>query len=217
MTKPIDARRALSCFVSWLGTLMLCCVLIAPLSARAAGPIASAEKVQRQVAAIDARFAARTPLRERPLQGFSSEGARVVSWGAPAAIEKISVEGLGERGRMLKDFYWQRGLLIAARVRRIDYGAHIMELPKDKPAPMTVVEDEWLEFAGDRVLRWRSLERELPRADAAARSRAAELKADARSFRRLINAPDAPGAAGGSCFWSCAREQRGECLRYQCQ
>lgn len=177
---------------------------------------AHVQKVQQQVTAIDVRSKAAAPLREQPLQGFSAEGASVAAWGAPGAIEKISVEGLGERGRVLLDFYWQRGLLIAAHTRRIDYGAHITELPKDKPAPMTVVEDEWLEFAGDRLLRWRQLDREQSVTDGSARKRAAELKAEARSFGRLVQAPVA-SAGAGSCVWSCTREARGECLRYRCQ
>ena len=209
------AHRALTAALPWLSGILLCSVLAAPLEA--AVPIAAADKAQQQVAAIDARSQATTPFRERPLQGFSAEGARVVGWGAPRAIDKISVEGLGERGRVLLDFYWQRGRLIALHMRRIDYGANIMELPKDKPAPTTVVEEEWLEFAGDRLLRWRQLARELPVSDVSARRRAAEVQASARSFRRLINAPEAPGSAGGSCVWSCARTQAGECLRYHCR
>jgi hypothetical protein len=203
--------------VPWLGSMLLCCVLAQPLCAPAATPMARADKVQQQVAAIDARANAGAALRERPLQGFSAEGGRVVAWGTMSAIEKISVEGLGERGRVLLDFYWQRGLLIAAHTRRIEYGANIVELPKDKPAPMTIVEEDWLEFAGDRLLRWRNPERELAVSDASARRRSTELMAQARSFRRLINAPEAPGAAAGSCLWSCASERRGECLRYHCQ
>jgi hypothetical protein len=217
MTDAAVANQARASCLSRLGRLVLAVVVALPLGAQAAAPSAAVAKAEQQVAAIDARSKERAPLRERPLDGFASEGARVVAWGAPGAIEKISVEGLGERGRVLLDFYLQRGQLVAARSRRLDYGAHIMELPKDKPTPMTVVEDEWLEFAGDRVLRRRELDRELPAGDASARQRASELRASARAFRRLVDAPEPPPAQRGSCAWSCALEQRGECMRYRCR
>jgi hypothetical protein len=168
------------------------------------------------VSAIDARTEGRPPLRERALDGFSAEGARVTAWGTRGAIEKVSVEGLGERGRVLIDFYWKRGQLVAAHSRRIDYGAHITELPKGQPTPTTVVEDERLEFTGDRLVRMREGERERPVADASARRRGAEVKASARSFRRLVETP-ARGSAAGSCAWSCTSERGGECFRYVCK
>lgn len=200
-----------------IARMLLCCVLALPVSAIARAPAVAAERVQQHVAAIDSRSKAASPHRERALQGFAAEGTRVVAWGARGTIDKVSVEGLGERGRVLLDFYWQRGLLIAAHARRVDYGAHILELPKDKPAPMTVVEEEWLEFAGDRLLRRREGDRDMPVSDAASRKRAAEVKAEARSFRRLMQLPDPAGAAAGSCLWSCASERRGECMRYTCK
>jgi hypothetical protein len=207
--------RAPSGLVRCLGSLLLCGMLAAPQLASARQPIATAEMVQQQVAAIDARSAAQKPARERPVAGVSAEGARVVSWGKPNAVEKISVEALGERGRVLQDFYWQRGALIAARERRIDYGANIMELPKDKPTPMNVVVDDWLEFAGQNLARRRSLEREMPKADTQATEQATRLKAEARSFKRLVSAPAT--SKEGECTWSCAREQRSECLAYSCK
>jgi hypothetical protein len=218
---PSPLQHPLRAFVSGLGGILLCCLMAAPLAANAgtgaaaARLTAAAEKVQQQVQAIDAKAATQTPFRERPVQGLSAEGARVVAWGKPGAIEKISVEALGERGRVLQDFYWQRGALIAAQVRRIDYGANIMDLPKDKPTPTTVAEQDWLEFAGDRVLRGRSLAGEGLMDSAAARKLAPKLKADARSFKRLIAAPESPAA--GSCTWTCVREQRDECLVYKCR
>jgi hypothetical protein len=215
MARTPVVRRMLSGLVPRLGGLLLCGVLTAPLLASARQPAASAEMVQQQVAAIDARSTAQKPSRERPVAGVSAEGARVVSWGKANAVEKISVEALGERGRVLQDFYWHRGMLIAARERRIDYGANIMELPKDKPTPMNVVADDWLEFAGQSIVRRRSLEREVPKADAEAKEQAAKLKAEARSFKRLISAPAT--SQEGSCTWSCAREQRAECLAYSCK
>jgi hypothetical protein len=221
VSRPSQLESPSRAIASWLGSLLLCCLMAAPLAAIAgtgaavARLTAAAEQVQQQVQAIDARAAAQTPFRERPVQGLSAEGARVWAWGKPGAIEKISVEALAERGRVLQDFYWQRGSLIAAQVRRIDHGANIMDLPKDKPTPTTVAEQDWLEFAGDRVLRGRSLAGEGLMDSAAARQLAPKLKADARSFRRLIAAPDSPAA--GSCTWTCAREQRSECLAYKCR
>lgn len=217
MSDSSRSCRPHAVFVGWLPLAALLCALLAPLAVAADAPGSKAEQLQQQVAAIDARTKSQAPLRERPLQGFAAEGARVVSWGTTGAIEKISVEGLGERGRTFLDFYWQGGQLVVAHARRVDYGANIRELPKDKPPPMTVVEDEWLEFAGDRLLRWRQLDREMPASGDSARKRAAELKADARSFRRLMQTPDVAVGSAESCFWSCAREQRGECLRYSCR
>ncbi|MEO8312684.1 MAG: hypothetical protein ABI520_16060 [Caldimonas sp.] len=214
MSDSSRSRRHRAAFVDCLTGLALLIALTAPIAQAA---VSRAEQLRQQVTAIDERTKSQAPLRERPLQGFAAEGARVVAWGTPGAIEKISVEGLGERGRTFLDFYWRRGQLVAAHVRRVDYGANIRELPKDPPPPMNVVEEEWLEFAGDRLLRWRQLDRDMPLSDGAARKRAAELRADARSFRRLMQAPDPAAAPGGSCFWSCAREQRGECLRYSCR
>jgi len=194
----------------WTGRFLAACALSAGMAAAWA-----AGGVQQHVAAADARFEGQKPVLERPLQGFAPEGARVVAWGHRGAIEKISVEGLGERGRTLLDFYWHAGHLIAAHSRRIDYGAAITELPKDKPAPTTVVEEDWVEFAGDRVLRTRHRERDQPGGRVPA-ARVAELRANARSFLRLVKARG-PADRASTCFWSCTRERRGECLRYACE
>lgn len=171
-------------------------------------------RLEQQVQAIDARAQSTKARREQALQGFASEGANVSAWGPPGAVEKIAVEGLDERGRRTLDFYWHRGTLVAAHARRIDYGAHILELPKDKPPPMNVVDDEWLEFAGGRLTRWRQAGRDMAVAGKAARARAAEVQANARSFRRLVATPAARGGAG--CTWVCARERGEECVRYRC-
>jgi hypothetical protein len=201
----------------WLSGFLLCGMLAATLPASARQPTVSAETVQQQVQAIDARFKAQKPSLERPVDGVSAEGAHVEAWGAPKSIEKISLEALGERGKKFQDFYWKQGLLIAAREQRIDYGAYITELPKDKPTPMNVVADDWIEFAGQAVLRRRSLGREMPKDDADAREQATKLKADARSFRRLMAIPLTKANKIGNCVWSCARERHGECFAYSCK
>jgi len=196
---------------AWCIAPLLACLWVAGGAAWAAK---ATDAVQRQVAAIDARAKDAAPVRERAVQGLAAEGARVSAWGAARSVEKISFEGLGERGRESQDFYWERGQLIAVHARRIDYGASIVELPKDKPLPMNVVSDEWLELDARRGL--------LPRAAAGGtvssttRERVAELRGNARSFKRLIDAPEAAAMASG-CFWSCAREQSGECRRYVCK
>ena len=200
---PIHVRAAVA--------TLLTCVLVAGNMAWASK---ATDAVQQQVEAIDARSQGAAPLRERPVQGLAAEGARVSSWGNPRSVEKISFEGLGERGRELQDFYWRRGQLIAVHARRIDYGAGITELPKDKPLPMNVVADEWLELDARLGLRPRSASGST--APAISPDRVAELRRNARSFKRLIDAPE-PGSAAAGCFWSCAREQGGECRRYVCR
>ena len=118
MSDSSRSCRPHAAFVGWLPLAALLCALLAPLAVAADAPGSKAEQLQQQVAAIDARTKSQAPLRERPLQGFAAEGARVVSWGTTGAIEKISVEGLGERGRTFLDFYWQGGQLVVAHARR---------------------------------------------------------------------------------------------------
>ena len=115
----------------WVAAVLLCTALLGAAVPAAAAP---AEAPRRQADASDARLSA-APVLERALQGHSAEGARVLAWGRRGAPEKIVVEGLGERGRTLQSFYWQRGVLVASHLQRIDYGAHILELPKDRPTP----------------------------------------------------------------------------------
>lgn len=196
---------------AWCIAPLLACMWV---SAGAAWAAKASDAVQRQVASIDARVRDAAPLRERPVQGLAAEGARVSAWGSARSVEKISFEGLGERGRELQDFYWQRGQLIAVHARRIDYGASIVELPKDKALPMNVVSDEWLELDARNGLQARATDAGAPAAPT--RARVAELRSNARSFKRLVDAPE-PAAAAAGCFWSCAREQGGECRRYVCK
>jgi len=194
----------------WVAPLLACSLMAAGVaSAGKAG-----DAVQKQVDAIKARTTGAAPLRERPVQGLAAEGARVSAWGAAKSLEKISFEGLGERGRELQDFYWQRGQLIAVHARRIDYGASITELPKDKPLPMNVASDEWLELDAGRGLRPRAAEGSA--VAPISRERVAELRRNARSFKRLVETPE-PAAAASGCFWTCGREQGGECRRYVCR
>lgn len=211
MTSPTPALPGL---FSCMRLLLLAGIMTLPMFAVANS---AAQRVDRQVASIDSRWAERASLRERPLQGFSTEGTRAVAWGKSGRIEKISVEALGERGRTMLDFHWRGGLLIAARERRIEYGAHIMELPRDKPPAMNVVGDERLKFSSSKLVSMRQLDREFNVSDPIAQSRARELEGKARSFKRLMMTPEPLGAADGNCFWTCTHERDGECLRYQCQ
>ena len=196
---------------AWCAAPLLACSLMA---AGVAWAGKAGDAVQQQVEAIDARTKGAAPMRERPVQGLAAEGARVSAWGAARSIDKISFEGLGERGRELQDFYWQRGQLIAVHARRIDYGASITELPKDKPLPMNVAADEWLALDAGRGLRPHAAGGATPAA--ISRERVAELRRNARSFKRLVESPE-PAAAASGCFWSCGREQGGECRRYVCR
>lgn len=206
MSSPSSARIR-----AWGVAPLLVCSLMA-VGAAWAGKANDA--VRQQVEAIDARTKVAAPLRERPVQGLAAEGARVSAWGAARSIEKISFEGLGERGRELQDFYWRRGQLIAVHARRIDYGASITELPKDKPLPINVAADEWLELDARRGLQPRAVDGSA--AAQISRERVNELRRNARSFKRLVESPE-PSAAAAGCFWSCRRDQGGECRRYVCR
>jgi hypothetical protein len=209
-------RRAAACLGGWL----LCGLLAAPLTATAEQPALAAQKIHQQVLAIEARFKAQKPFLERGVEGVAAEGAGVDAWGSPGHIEKISVDYMNERGRWFQDFYFQKDVLIAARERRIDYGAYIMELLKNRPTPMKVVEDDRLEFAGDRLLRRRSFGRAMPKADSEAKDLLERLKAEAVSFKRLMETPEPEKAKTGGCSWSCASEsseRKDECLAYKCE
>lgn len=149
----------------------------------------------------------------RPLQGFSAEGARVVAYARGREIRKIEVEGLGERGKRMLDFYWLEGRLVAARSRRIDYGADPAQASKGESTVDTVVEDERMSFAAGRPLRWQQLGRKLAVDSAQARQRGSELQGQARSFLRFMRMRE-PDAV---CLWSCAQETTLECVRYQCK
>jgi hypothetical protein len=208
-------RNAASCLVGSL----LCGLLAAPLTAIAEQPAMAAQKVHQQVVAIDARFKKQKPFLGRAVDGVAAEGAGVDAWGSPGDIEKISVEAFNERGRVFQDFYFHKNVLIAARERRIDYGAYIMELLKNRPTPMKVAEDDRLEFAGELVLRRRSFGRAMPKADSHAQDLVARLKTDAMSFKRLMDTPEPEAKKRGGCSWSCAsnsRERTDECLVYKC-
>jgi hypothetical protein len=108
-------------------------------------------------------------------------------------------------------------VLIAARLRRIDYGAYLGELPASKPLARNVLEDERFEFASEVVLSRRSFGRASPTGDASARSALSELMAGARSYKRLLDIPETKENKRGSCHWSCAQDQGEECLAYKCK
>jgi hypothetical protein len=209
-------RNAAACLCGWwLGGL-----LAAPLTAMAQTPALAAQKVHQQVLAIEARFKAQKPFLGRGVEGVAAEGASVDAWGSPGNIEKISLEAFNERGRVFQDFYFQKNVLIAARERRIDYGAYIMELLKNRPIPMKVVADDRLEFAGELLLRRRSFGRAMPKADSEAKDLVERLKAEAVSFKRLMETPEPEKAKTKGCSWSCASEsseRKDECLAYKCE
>jgi hypothetical protein len=200
----------------YLSGLLLLGLAAAPLPARAEPPTITAQAIQRHVALLDARFKGRKPSLERSLDEGEG-GSDISAWGTSGVIEKISAKYQGERGETLQDFYWQRGVQVAARLRRIDYGAYAAELPEGKPFPRNVLIDERFEFAGEALLRRRSFGRASPTGDASARSALSELTAGARSYKRLMDIPETKENKRGSCHWSCSRNQAEECLAYECK
>jgi hypothetical protein len=216
MSETSVFHRALDNTVLFIVGILFCGLLAAPLSAHAEPPAAKAKAVQRQVATIDAKFKKKEPFLERSLEQGES-GWEIRAWGAPKTIEKISAMYQGERGEMLYNFYWQQGLLIAARLRRIDYGAYVGEFPASKPLARNVLEDERFEFSGDVVLRRRSFGRIAPVDAVNVNMVLAELKAGALSYKRLMDIPETKANRRGNCSWSCAREEADICLAYECK
>ena len=137
---------------------------------------------------------------------------------ATMQMDERLVEALGERGRTLSDFYWRKAQLIEAQQRSIDYGDIITNLPTDRPPPMTLLEEIRVSFAGGRVAAVRvNGGRASPR-KAESRRQAAQIEADARSFRRLMQAPRPSPPKG--CSWSCATSWDGEpaeCRGFVCR
>jgi hypothetical protein len=202
--------------MSMIGTFW-CGVLAVPLPAKAEQSAPLARQVQQRVAAIDAKFKVTKPFLERGID--LGEGIDVLAWGAVKAIEKISVKVQGERGELLQDFYWQQGMLIAARQRSIDYGAYMTELPAHKPWPRKVIKDDRFEFAGDVVLHERSFGVS-PTAKVNVHMVLADLKAGALSYKRLMEIPETKENKRGNCSWSCVSkpsEQTDTCLAYECK
>jgi hypothetical protein len=208
--------RLQHCTTLSLCSLLMCGLLARPLPASAEQPTVTAQMVQRQVATLDARFKARKPFLERALDG-GENGWDIYAWGAPKAIEKISSKYQGERGEMLYDFYWREGVLIAARLRRVDYGAYLGELPANKHPARNVLEDERFEFADEVVLRRRSFGRTAPVNAVNVNMVLVELKAGALSHKRLMEIPENKENKYGNCTWSCMREQADVCLAYECK
>lgn len=205
--RPLKSR----CAVRRTAVLTILWCLAGAPSAVLAGSVAS-DRADKTAARIDSVLG---QLKEtsRPLQGFSAEGTRVVAYARGGSIRKMEVEALGERGKRLLDFYWFEGRLVAARSRRIDYGADPAQASKGESTVDTVVEDERMSFAAGRPLRWQQLGRKLAVDSAQARQRGSELQGQARSFLRFMRMRE-PDAV---CLWSCAQETTLECVRYQCK
>jgi hypothetical protein len=200
----------------WIGGVLLCGLLAIPPNASAKQTAITAQMVQQQVAAIEARFKARKPFLERSLEDGEG-GWDVFSWGTPTAVEKIAAKYQGERGELLYDFYWREGVLIAARLRRIDYGAYVGELPAKTPLARNVLKDERFEFVGEVVLRRRSFGRAAPVSAMNVGRVLAELKAGALSYKRLMDIPETNENKLGICRWSCMRKEADVCLAYECK
>jgi hypothetical protein len=218
MCKPVFQDRWAGAGLVQICFVLLTSALMRPAFATDRAQAISASTVQQQAAAIDTRYADQKPLLKRGLESGSAQGANAQAWGtSPRSIEKISVVALGERGRVLLDFYWRQGSLIAAREKRIDYGEYSAQLPKEQLNLTNVVADDWLEFAGRVLLKRRTLDGDMPINDDDAREQATSLTAEARSYKRLMSIPKTKANRTGACSWSCAREKSDECFAYVCK
>jgi hypothetical protein len=205
----VRSSRAALC----VSGFFLCSLLAAPPPASAQKPVVKAKQIQRQVATIDAKFKGKKPVRTFNLPEASGKGTSAAYWGTFDSVEKLSVVEKNLRGKLLQDFYWQQGLLIAARQRHFDYGGYIDDFTKETPVEVELVGDDRFEFDGESVLRQRSFGRPLP----TERSEAQRMKAYANSYRRLTLTPETKAPNGGACRWICASNEMLECLAYKCQ
>ena len=198
----------------WLSAWCLAGLLTLTTSLAGAAPPALGDPSASGLARGAEAERSRWHSRERMLQGYSAEGASVTLWRERGQLRKIELTALGERGRVLAEFYWRAGHLVSARERRIDYGRHIMEIPVDQPTPMTVVQDDVIDYAsGLPRLWWRDGNPGQPRSTEA-RGRARELARLADSLRRLGTLP--PPAKG--CEWQCGADwDAGRCARFVCR
>jgi len=206
---------SLACACRFAGGLLRSLALAAGLGlASGSASHAGAAPVNIATAAtIDARKAQMTS-RDRMVDGFSAEGTRVTAWSRRGWIEKIEVVALGERGRVLLDFYWQDRRLALVRERRIDYGDSITALPADAPTPLNVISDDSISYSNGVLSGWTLDGRAQPIKDRAAVERSRELSAKARTFLRLMSSP-AP-VTGEHCDWRCTDTWGAECPRFRC-
>lgn len=192
--------------------LLLAGVLGSMAAAAAADGVAGAAPpaaVQR----IESRLATLAQDR-RALKGVSAEGASVVGYRDGGALRKIAVEALGERGKRLADFHFERGRLLYAHIRRIDYGADIAESLQGKTLRADVAEEQRLSFSGTRLVQWLEGGRPVAGSDPRWKVMQADTLAEALGYRRLLQTP-AP--AGQDCEWACTRTQGAGCARYRCE
>jgi hypothetical protein len=211
VTRHISVRAV--CITLCLGSVLLCGLLALPLSANAEQPATKAKQIQQQVAAVDAKFKGKRPSRKFVLPEASDEGTYAAYWGTFDAFEKLSVEEKNLRGKFLQDFYWQKGLLIAARQRHFDYGGYITDFTKETPVELELVADDRFEFEGELVLRQRSFGRPVQTET----SEAQRIKAYSNSYRRLTRSPEVKAPNGSACRWICDSREAPECLAYKCQ
>lgn len=197
----------------------LCGLLLAGLlglgvpAARAGSPVPGDPSPSELARSIEAGRAAWQG-SERLLHGFSLEGTSVTAWREHGTLRKVEVTALGERGRIVAEFYWRGGRLVSARERRIDYGRAITEIPTDQPLPMTLAEDHVIDYREGRAWRWWRDGQPVSPGSAAARERALDLSRLADSMRRLSNLPQ-PARA---CEWQCAADwDGGRCARFACR
>ena len=135
------------------------------------------------VAAIEAKLGSMT-IREGPIEDFSSEGSRAVTYSGADSTCKIDVTVLRERGRSRLEFWWQGQVLLAARERVWDYGDWITALSTDKSLPMALVGDDLVDYGSVGARLWSK--GGTPVSGVPARERADELAATASQIRAAV-------------------------------
>jgi hypothetical protein len=185
------------------------------LLALAAGPAQSQSPGSPAdiAAGIDAALPALS-VQTRLLTGEAPEGTSVDAYRKAGEVEKIAVESLLENARIFREFYFERGALVRARVRFVGYNTYPRYDPKAVPPhrhwqidPTDQIDsDDVYDFTDGRLTGWTSLGAAAKAGMAAFAASQRDILADARMFAALMNMP-APMARGGTldadAVWAC--------------
>ena len=198
---------------------LICVACLAPASAQQQMPAVAS--IGHQVAQIDAAQP-RLQLRDRLLTGTSPEGTSVEAYLQGDSYRKIVVEALGETGRTISDFYFERGALIHARVRQIGYKNYpqydLSKVPPHKHLTIDptdkILADDAYDFTGGHLLHWTSFGRNNPKTDPEFRRRQEKVLADADLYVRFMNTPPTSGAKSGGA-WTCIRGADDTCATFK--
>ncbi len=153
-------------------------------------------------------------VQTRLLTGEAPEGTSVDAYRKAGEVEKIAVESLLETARIFREFYFERGSLVRARVRFVGYSTY--PRPDSKAVPPhrhwqidptdQLIADDVYDFTDGRLTGWTSFgaAARAGMADYAASQR--DILASAQMFAALVNLP-APLASDGTpdtdAVWAC--------------